>query len=346
MSYQAVIRDADANLVTSQTIGMQISILQGSLTGTAVYTETQTPTTNANGLVSIQIGDGTVENGDFATIDWANGPYFIKTETDPTGETSYTITGTSQLLSVPFALHANEIDPSVPKGTQAGEMQYWNGTEWLTVAAGNQGDVLTFMNNAPTWVGEPSFYDVENPITGAIWMDRNLGATQVATSVTDSAAYGDLYQWGRAADGHQLRTSDTTSTLSSSETPGHGKYILNLQGDWRSPQDSTLWQGVDGVNNPCPSGYRVPTVAEWTAEKSTWSSNNYNGAFDSPLKLTAGGQRLDGDGSLANVGTLANYWTSTVNDSNGSQVCGALSFYSYIGGNYRASGNSVRCIKD
>jgi hypothetical protein len=109
MSYQAVIRDASDNLVTSQTVGMQISILQGSASGTAVYTETQTPTANANGLVSVEIGTGTTSD-DFSSIDWANGPYFIKTETDPAGGTSYTITGTSQLLSVPYALHAKTAD--------------------------------------------------------------------------------------------------------------------------------------------------------------------------------------------------------------------------------------------
>jgi hypothetical protein len=106
MSYQAVIRDGSNNLIISTPIGMQISILQGSSSGTAVYVETQTPTTNVNGLVSIEIGAGTVISGTFATIDWANGPYFIKTETDPTGVTTYSITGTSQLLSVPYALHA------------------------------------------------------------------------------------------------------------------------------------------------------------------------------------------------------------------------------------------------
>ena len=106
MSYQAVIRNSSEALVTNTTVGMQISILQGSASGTAVYVETQSPTTNANGLISIKIGDGTVQSGDFTNIEWANGPYFIKTETDPAGGTDYTITGTSQLLSVPYALHA------------------------------------------------------------------------------------------------------------------------------------------------------------------------------------------------------------------------------------------------
>lgn len=105
MSYQAVIRNASNVLVTSTAVGMQISILQGSASGNSVYTETQTPTTNANGLVSLEIGTG-AGTDDFSAINWANGSYFIKTETDPTGGTSYSITGTSQLMSVPYALHA------------------------------------------------------------------------------------------------------------------------------------------------------------------------------------------------------------------------------------------------
>jgi len=106
MSYQAVIRNASNDLVSSTTVGMQISIIQGSAGGTAVFVETHTPVSNANGLISLEIGNGTASVGTFASINWANGPYFIKTESDPTGGTSYTITGTSQLLSVPYAMHA------------------------------------------------------------------------------------------------------------------------------------------------------------------------------------------------------------------------------------------------
>jgi hypothetical protein len=106
MSYQAVVRDNNDDLVANQVVGMQISILQGSASGTAVYEETHTPTANDNGLVSVVIGNGTVVSGDMTTIDWENGPYFIKSETDPTGGTNYTVTGSSELLSVPYALHA------------------------------------------------------------------------------------------------------------------------------------------------------------------------------------------------------------------------------------------------
>ncbi len=108
ISYQAIIRDAENHLVTEQIIGVQISILQETADGTEVYIETQTPETNANGLISIEIGSGTIVNGDFAAIDWSNGPYFIKTEVDPEGGDNYSITGVSQILSVPYAMYANK----------------------------------------------------------------------------------------------------------------------------------------------------------------------------------------------------------------------------------------------
>lgn len=106
MSYQAVVRNGSNALVSNSPVGVKISVLQGSATGTAAYVETQNVTTNANGLATFQIGNGTVVSGTMAGIDWANGPYFIKTETDPTGGTNYTIAGTSELLSVPYALYS------------------------------------------------------------------------------------------------------------------------------------------------------------------------------------------------------------------------------------------------
>ena len=110
MSYQAVIRNSSNALITNHSVGMQITILQGSATGTVVYTEIKTATTNTNGLVSVEFGGGV----GFDTITWANGPYFIQTETDPAGGTNYTITGTSQLLSVPFAFYAKTSGSSTP----------------------------------------------------------------------------------------------------------------------------------------------------------------------------------------------------------------------------------------
>ena len=107
-TYQAVVRNASNQLVANAPVGVRVSILQGSANGSAVYVETQTATTNANGLITLQIGGGNVQQGVFADIDWANGPFFLKTETDPNGGSDYTVTSTQQLLSVPYALYARE----------------------------------------------------------------------------------------------------------------------------------------------------------------------------------------------------------------------------------------------
>jgi uncharacterized protein (TIGR02145 family) len=182
---------------------------------------------------------------------------------------------------------------------------------------------------------------------GKCWMDRNLGASRVATAYNDPLAYGDLFQWGRDDDGHQNRTSDTTYTLSSSDNPGHNKFIVasNFPYDWRSPHNDNLWQGVNGINNPCPSGWRIPTKDEWNTELASWSEKNHNGAFASPLKLTTGGFRHSYSGSPHGVNTEGLYWSSTVSGP----YANSLGFYSpdaSIRIDHRAGGFSVRCIKN
>ncbi|MCR9181682.1 MAG: fibrobacter succinogenes major paralogous domain-containing protein [Flavobacteriaceae bacterium] len=220
-----------------------------------------------------------------------------------------------------------------------GELQVYNGTNWTNLLGG-----------AATAAPPPS---VTNPITGKVWMDRNLGATQVATSSTDAASYGDLYQWGRGTDGHQIRTSGTTTTLSTTDTPGHGDFItiISSPNDWRNPQNDNLWQGVNAVNNPCPSGYRLPTVTELDSERASWvqapisSTNNAAGAFASPLKLPMAGRRSFSDGLVDSEGSLGGFWSSTVNGIN----LRVLRFFQSDAGidDYRrAHGFSVRCIKD
>ena len=106
MSFQAVIRKINNGLVMMQPVSMRISVIQGSANGTIVYQETHSPTTNSNGLVSLEIGTGTIVSGVFSNINWGNGPYFIKTETDPLCGTNYTVVGVSEFLSVPYALYA------------------------------------------------------------------------------------------------------------------------------------------------------------------------------------------------------------------------------------------------
>jgi uncharacterized protein (TIGR02145 family) len=347
MSYQAVIRNSSNALVSNQPVGMRISILQGTTSGTAVYVETQTPSTNDNGLVSIEIGGGSVVSGTFASIAWANGSYFIKTETDPNGGTNYTITGTNQLLSVPYALFSGNGILGV--STSGDSLFLGNGNHMIIpgISAANT-PLLQYPAGSVFCASGPTvIVDVTNPTTGKIWMDRNLGASQIASSSTDTNSYGDLYQWGRRSDGHQCRYSDTTFTLSSTDQPAHGSFILapNSPYNWGSLQNNNLWQGVNGVNNPCPSGYRLPTSMELDAERASWSQNNSAGAFASPLKLPVAGRRFYSNGSLNSVGSNGRYWSSTVNGIFAVNL-NFISSNDYMNDSNRAHGLSVRCLKD
>lgn len=140
MSYQAVVRDSDDMLVKTTTIGMRISIIQNNIDGTTVYSETHRPVTNENGLVTLEIGGGSVVEGSIAAINWAKGPFFLKVETDIKGGTNYTIIGASQLLSVPYALYAKkaesldgsitETDPAF-EGAEKDNLLTYDGTNWV-----------------------------------------------------------------------------------------------------------------------------------------------------------------------------------------------------------------------
>jgi len=159
MSYQAVVRDAAGELVSDQSLGMRTSILQTTTTGTAVYVETHSPSSNTNGLVSIEIGMGTT-SGDFSTIDWSNGPYFIKTETDPTGGSNYTISGTSQLMSVPFALHAKVAESVSSPVYSIGHSPELGGYVFMISADGKHGLVCETIDQ-----GVSSWYNAQNVIS-------------------------------------------------------------------------------------------------------------------------------------------------------------------------------------
>jgi type II secretion system protein G len=204
------------------------------------------------------------------------------------------------------------------------------------------GDAVTF-----TYNGGSVTYNSTSTTGDKCWLDRNLGATQVATAYNDSNAYGDLFQWGRLDDGHQVRNSGTTATLSDSSNPGHSNFITASGSpyDWVSPQIDNLWQGVSGTNNPCPSGWRVPTETEWDAERASWSQQNYNGAFASPLKLTATGYRHRGAAIVLDADSGGYYWSSAVSSANARYLYldGGSTF---VNGNYRAYGYSIRCVRD
>jgi hypothetical protein len=188
-------------------------------------------------------------------------------------------------------------------------------------------------------------------------MDRNLGAAGKPNSRTDYLNAGDLFQWGRPADGHQLinrgLTIETTlvingsvNILSDSNVPGHPYFITNATlspYDWKSTQNDDLWGAKDRINNPCPVGWHIPSQAEWEAE------NMYGTSQDEKfkkLKLTGGGYRFVNGGGLELL-SWGIYWTST---SILPEPKMAVSFYTIgtdpISGDWRGDAMSCRCIKD
>ncbi|MEH6538432.1 MAG: hypothetical protein V7719_18700 [Psychroserpens sp.] len=215
MSYQAVVRNSSDILVTNQAVGMQISILQTTPMGTAVYVETHTPTTNVNGLVTLEIGTGNVVSGDFTTIDWSTDSYFIKTETDPNGGISYTITGTSQLLSVPYALHAktaenvtNEsqtIEQVLVMGNNANGNDLIN-TGQIVIGTDTPNTEASMEIATPLPVIFPSMTQNEvnaiaTPVEGMVQFNSDARKLQVYAMLTDNASIlNEIYAGSELSD--------------------------------------------------------------------------------------------------------------------------------------------------
>lgn len=262
MSYQAVIRNSSNALITSTPVGMQISILQGSPTGTAVYVETQTPSTNANGLVSLEIGTGSVITGTFPAINWATGPYFIKTETDPTGGTAYTIVGTNELMSVPYALFS-------ANGTGVGGFTHYlgeafNGGIIYYLYKGSDGLehglIVALTESAAAWQTTGTLVNANRSWDGAYnttLMTGSPAATYIAglgagwylPSIDElGKLYYNRFETNKALfNGGNTLLSNTADYWSSTESNATYAYVFNFNGGYANNSSKASTNTVRGV---------------------------------------------------------------------------------------------------
>ena len=205
---------------------------------------------------------------------------------------------------------------------------------------------------------------------GQMFMDRNLGARRAATALDDTFAYGNYYQWGRPADGHEITVwngttktdgrglADPTAAIGTSDVPGHPNFIINATTpfDWRDDNNNNRWNGAS--QGPCPTDYHVPTDAEWaTADAAAFGSGSGNNgadtagwdnqveAYESTLKLPSSGRRGRGNGSLSRQAISGHYWSSTFSGFNASNL-DFTSTVAITANNSRGGGYTVRCLKD
>jgi hypothetical protein len=304
MSYQCVVRNASGILVANQSVGIKISILQGTASGTVIYSETYSPNpqTNANGLVTIEIGGGFPVTGTFSSINWASGPYFLKTETDPTGGTSYTITGTSQLLSVPYALHAKAA--ATANYNDLSNLPSLNISNWNTAYSwGNHAGLYRPVGWVPAWgdvTGKPTFATVA---TSGSYNDLSNKPTILNSQWTTSGS--DIYyNTGNVGIGNsspdgllELYTNSTITYPHLLLTESEGDYSRLMfkntaaaTKNWAiaarsnaADMDSRLnfwyWDGSSGENIVSIGGSGTVTVGIGTSSPATFMQVHSNSTY-------------------------------------------------------------------
>jgi hypothetical protein len=293
-----------------------------SVTGTALNIPTSSNTITIAGL--------TIPT--YITI--TNGEYSLDNGT--TWKTTKSLVSNGQTVKVRHTT-ANSLSGTTTTTLKIGGVTKTFGSTTTSVAVFQSGD---------TWKGKV-YNTITSPVTNKVWLDRNLGASGVCTSSTDTACYGDYYQWGREADGHQVSTSSTSSILATDlNTTGNSNFILNSNDpyDWTALDSdgairSANWSKTDG-SSVCPVGYRVPTIEELTAETISNSADAFT-----KLKLPSAGFRNNGSGSLFNQGSWGGIWSSSPSGSYSKYLYFDSSTADWYYG-ARAYGLSVRCLRD
>lgn len=294
MTYQAVVRDPGSVLITDSPVGIQISILQGSSTGTVVYSEAQNQSTNTNGLLTIEIGGGT----GFDTITWANGPYYLKTEIDPSGGTTYTVTSVSQLLSVPFALHAKTAENALTTETDP----VYSTSEAVNITAA---DITNLSNLSGTNTGDQNLAGyVENADLSTVVPANETDPVfsihpSYGISSTNITNWNTAYSWGNHASiGYLTSITETDPVFS-----GHASFGI-------SSTNITNWNTAYGWGNHVGLYRPVSYVPDWTEITSKPTTISGYGITDA-VTLT-GNQTIGGNKTFTGTISASNLTVTNV----------------------------------
>ena len=329
MSYQAVVRNSSGVLVTSQSVGMKISILQGSPDGTLIYQETYNPNpqTNENGLLTLEIGEGVPLTGTFSSIDWSNGPYYLMTETDPSGGINYTISGISQLLSVPYALHANSATEFTGAITETQGL-----SDVIAINNAANGQIKAVSNPTESQDAATKAY-VDALLDKILSLQADLGLTDIDGNAYKAIKIGNqvwMYEnlkTTKLNDGTAIPLVTTSAAWGNLTTPGYCWYNNDEASNKNVYGALYNWYTIN-TGKLCPAGWHVPTVAEWTTLttflggesvaggklKETgiahWKSPNTGASNETGFTALPGGFR-DFDGVFAQIYNSGCWWSAT-----------------------------------
>lgn len=374
IKYQAVARDASGDPMANESINLQISILPGNAEATAIFTEQHALTTSAQGLLAVDIGTGTPVTGTFDAIDWSAGPYFLKVALNGT------LMGTSQLVSVPYALHAktatqaeeyDETDPlyaaSLASGITAADTAYWNQKQEAGEGASQaQADSLQqLIEDLQLGAGQQFITDYDGntypvvQIGQQIWMAKNMRTTHYADGspiplIEDNGDWGNLIA---------NSTSDAYCFYNNNVSGVYGALYTWAAATNRSGSSTDNPSGIQGI---CPDGWHLPSRAEWQELKTylklhgyenveggalkatySWESGG-SGSNDFGFAATATGYRAITSGEFTNQQTYVYYWTATQDGEEEAYFYYLATDHEELKAlsNKKSFGFSVRCVKD
>ena len=348
--YQAVVRNGTGSILTNYPVQLRFTIHDSITNGNAVYQETHSISTNGQGLVITNIGQGTSTTGSFSGIIWGKNNKFVQTELSINNDNTFTDLGTTQFLSVPYALHSKTAENGMPSGSSPGEMLFWDGTSWVKVAPGSEGQTLTFCDGKPHWGACPVGLQINRDIDGNVydtssvcnqlWMTQNLNVSRyrngdIIPQVTDPTQWANL-------------------------TTGAWCYYNNDSANGAVYGKLYNWYAVNDPRGLAPEGWHIPCNEEWNSVNDCRYYINSNDT--NRLNLMLSGIR-DESGNFGQIGQFSSYWSSNLygfyTDYYGYFDCffnpiiscnpyGTNGRY-YINANSSGplnNGKSVRCAKD